>query len=76
MLGAVPRARIKSHGRGQRQRCSQLLKAPAKKEVGYFSAMPADGIIAAHRPCEDFGFSRSKRQLFEDYGIVAPLECG
>jgi hypothetical protein len=26
----------------------RMLTAPAQKEVGYFSAMPADGITAAH----------------------------
>jgi len=25
-----------------------MLTVPAQKEVGYFSVMPADGIIAAH----------------------------
>ena len=48
--------------------------APAKKEVGYFSAMPADGMTAAHSPGEDFGTSRSKRQLFKGYAISRALE--
>ena len=48
--------------------------APAKKELGYFSAMPADGMTAAHSPGEDFGTSRSKRQLFKGYAISRALE--
>jgi hypothetical protein len=52
-----------------------MVTAPAQKEVGYFSA----NACRRHNRCpltlRDFGFSRSKWQLFEDYGIVAPLEC-
>ena len=44
-----------------------------KKEVDYFSAMPADGMTAAHSPGEDFGTSRSHRQLLKGYAVSQRL---
>jgi hypothetical protein len=37
-----------------------IAEAPAKKEVGYFSAMPADGNARCPLTREDFGTPRSK----------------
>jgi hypothetical protein len=39
----IHRTRCRAH-----DRAIAMLTAPAQKEVGYFSAMPADGMTAAH----------------------------
>ena len=43
MGGAGPRARVEGHSRSERQLAANCGKHRQKKEVGYFSAMPADG---------------------------------
>jgi hypothetical protein len=41
-------------------------EGPAKKEVGYLSAMLADGTIAVRSVPRGFGISRLRRQLFKE----------
>jgi len=50
----------------------RIADSTGKKEVGYFSAMPADGMSQLARG--NFGTSRSKRQLLKDYAISRALE--
>jgi len=49
-------------------------QGPAKKEVGYSSAMLADGTTAVRSVPRGFGISRLRRQLFKEYTISCVLE--
>ena len=60
---ALPRAR----------RAIAIAESTGKKGSRLFSAMPADGMTAAHSPGEDFGTSRSHPQLSKGYAVSQTL---
>jgi hypothetical protein len=68
-----PGARCRAHNARTTVRLP-IADGTGEKEVGYFSAVPADGMTAAHWSREDLGTSRSKRQLLENCGIVRAFE--
>jgi hypothetical protein len=51
-----------------------MLKDRRKKEVGYLSAMLADGMTAVRSVPRGFGISRLRRQLFKEYTMSCVLE--